>query len=896
MTFWQDLERHAGRVAFVTAAGDTLDYAALACAADAVFDLPRGTPVLLALDNDLAAMIAYLGALRRGLPAIVTAAGDTTADRERADRLIAAFRPAARWSSARGTERLRDAGDAPAAHPGLALLLSTSGSTGATKLVRLSARAVDANAHAIAASLALTPDERAITTLPPGYAYGLSVIHSHLAVGATTILYAGSVVDPAFRAVIERHRATSFGGVPHSYELLDRAGFLDSLPESLRTLTQAGGRLAPELLTSVARRARAAGKRFVVMYGQTEAVARIATLDVDPDHVVAGGIGRAIPGGTLTLVDPETGAFAATAGELVYTGPNVMMGYAEAAVDLARGHELTALRTGDLAERLPDGAYRVTGRRSRFIKPFGLRVALDEVEQRLAAANVSAVAAGDDALLVVAVLAPGDVASAERFVADKVGLPASHRAVLALDAVPRLASGKVDYPALLAAGRAAAGAIRTAASAGALRAALAAALGRDRVEDGDSFRSLAGDSLSYVRASLAIEEVLGTLPERWEELTVARIEALARPTTARADPGFRWVATDVLLRPAAIALVVASHVLGDPANRAIKGGALALMILAGYGLARFQSRRLLGSARWGVIRDYLLRVVAPFLAILLVYRALTPNRFGWQTLLLLGNIVHDPGVRTMAQFWFVPALFHCTLALLLLLAIPPVRRRAERSGWAIGFPLLSLALAAKVAGLALRGAVSADDFSTDAWAYAITLGWLASYAETGAQRWTVILVTALVTALDWGASDSHALIAEAVVAALLLTPRVLVRREVAAVLGYLARSSLFAYLTQGITIHLLRDRLGIDGVAPNVVAALTVGALAYAAWEQLMRRLRDGWRGRGRRWPARRGVSPVCRPSRPALAGRLTPRSCHNPAASPDGSTTIRRRPRSPGR
>ncbi|MBW6526978.1 AMP-binding protein [Sphingomonas sp. RHCKR7] len=859
MTFWHDLERHAGRVAFVTEDGVALDYAALARRADATFDLPRGTPVLLALDNELAAMIAYLGALRRGLPAILTAAGQTTADRERADRLAAAFRPAARWSPTRGVERLRDAADAPATHPELALLLSTSGSTGATKLVRLSGRAVDANARAIAASLALTADERAITTLPPSYAYGLSVIHSHLAVGATTILYAGTVIDPRFRAAIERHGATSFGGVPHSYELLERAGFLDSLPATLRTLTQAGGRLAPELTAAIATRANAAGKRFVVMYGQTEAVARIAALEVDPDRVVPGGIGHAIPGGALALVDPDSGAPAMRAGELVYTGPNVMMGYAEAAEDLARGHELAALRTGDLAERLPDGGYRVTGRLGRFIKPFGLRVALDSVEQRLAAAGVPAVAAGDDSLLVVGVLAESDTAAAERFVAGSIGLPASHRAVLALDAVPRHASGKVDYPALLAAGRAARSAADTA-PAGVLRAALAEALGRERVEDEDTFRSLAGDSLSYIRASLAVEEVLGTLPDRWEDLTVAQLEARARAPAPRPEPGFRWVATDVLLRPAAIALVVASHVLGDPANRAIKGGALALMILAGYGLARFQSRRLLGAARWGVVRDYLLRVVAPYLAILLVYRALTPNRFGWETLLLLGNLVHDPGVRTMAQFWFIPALFHCTLALLLLLAIPPVRRRAERSGWEVGFPLLSLAFAVKVAGLALRGAVPADDFSTDAWAYAIALGWLASYAETGAQRCTVILVTALVSALDWGAADSHALIAVALVAALVLAPRVLLRHEAAALLGYLARSSFFAYLTQGLTIHLLRDRLGITALAPNLVAALAVGALAYAAWAWLTRRLSRGaaWARtvRGRPRASRHAASP----------------------------------------
>lgn len=842
MYFWKDCERWGERAAFVTEDGVTLSYAALARAADATFDLPRGSPVLLALDNDLASMIAYLGALRRGVPMIVTAAGHTPADRERTDRLVAAFRPAARWSAARGMELLDPAprGSAPLAHPDLALLMSTSGSTGATKLVRLSARAVDANARAIAAALALTVDERAITTLPPSYAYGLSVIHSHLAASATTILYAGSVTDPRFRLAIERHHATSIAGVPHSYELLDRTGFLDTLPAPLRTLTQAGGRLSPAMAASIASRARAAGKRFIVMYGQTEAVARIATLEVDPATFVPGAIGRAIPGGALALIDPDSGAPAAHAGELVYSGANVMMGYAEQAGDLAHGHELTRLVTGDLGERLPDGSFRVTGRKSRFIKPFGLRVALDSVEQRLAGVGVSAIATGDDALLVIAVLTPADVAAAERFVAEELRLPATHRVVVTLDSVPRVGAGKVDYAALLAAGRRATPAADKAAARD-VSGAIAAALGREHVSGADTFRTLAGDSLSYIRVSLAVEQALGTLPERWEELTVERIEALAAEAGPRHDPALRWIASDVLLRPAAIALVIASHVLADPANRAIKGGALALMILAGYGLARFQSQRLLSAARWGVVVDYLRRVAAPYLAILLVYRALTPNRFGWPTLLLLGNLVRDPGVRTMPQFWFIPALFHCTVALVLLFSLAPVRRYAARSGWRLGFFLLSLAVAVKAAGLALRAPSPAEAFGTDAWAYAVALGWLASCADSGTQRVLVLLVTAALTGLDWGAADSHAVLATAAVAALVLTPRVALWRGAIAPVAFVARSTFFVYLTQGITIHVLRDLCGVTAVAPHVAAAFALGGASYWSWDCAVR-----WLGRWR--------------------------------------------------
>ncbi|WP_241726960.1 AMP-binding protein, partial [Dietzia sp. SLG310A2-38A2] len=168
-------------------------------------------------------------------------------------------------------------------HPDLALLLSTSGSTGSPKLVRQSRRAVLSNAAAIAEYLRIVPGDRAITTLPPHYCYGLSVIHSHLLVGASVVLNEDSVASPGFWERAGAHGVTTFAAVPHTVELLERVGLdrLDHLTR-LRYLTQAGGRLAPEKVRALAERLEARGAELVVMYGQTEATARMGYL---PPHL-----------------------------------------------------------------------------------------------------------------------------------------------------------------------------------------------------------------------------------------------------------------------------------------------------------------------------------------------------------------------------------------------------------------------------------------------------------------------------------------------------------------------------------------------------------------------------------------------------------------------------------
>jgi len=257
-------------------------------------------------------------------------------------------------------------------HADLAVLLFTSGSTGSPKTVRLSFSNLQANAIAISSYLNLTSSDKPITTLPISYSYGLSIVNSHLLVGASLVLTDASLASREFWQLFKDERVTSLAGVPFTYQVFARL-HPEQLPlDSLDTLTQAGGRLSKDLTQYFSNFAQQRGLRFFVMYGQTEATARISYV---PPNLLAnkvGSIGIAIPGGQLRLDG---------SGELLYEGPNVMMGYAESKEDLAKGDELHGLlRTGDLAYRDDDGFYFLQGRIKRFVKLNGKRVSLDSVE------------------------------------------------------------------------------------------------------------------------------------------------------------------------------------------------------------------------------------------------------------------------------------------------------------------------------------------------------------------------------------------------------------------------------------------------------------------------------------------------------------------------------------
>lgn len=327
-------------------------------------------------------------------------------------------------------------------HQDLALLLATSGSTGSPKLVRLTLDNLAANADSIAQYLQLSPHDRPITSLPMSYSYGLSVINSHLSVGASIVLTNDGVLQRGFWDSLDSYRCNSFAGVPYTYQMLLQTGLLNQKGPTLTMLTQAGGRLEEGYIQQIHKLAVVRGWRFFVMYGQTEATARISYVPFEKLGGKIGSVGIAIPGGSLTVDDATE--------ELVYRGSNVMMGYAESPLDLSKGDELQGvLRTGDLARQDNDGYFYITGRLKRFLKMFGKRFNLDDIEQALAQRCDTAVACfGRDDLLMLAVEKCENAEAVRSVVCETFDLPRPAVKVVVVDALPRTPNGKVDYKRL----------------------------------------------------------------------------------------------------------------------------------------------------------------------------------------------------------------------------------------------------------------------------------------------------------------------------------------------------------------------------------------------------------------------------------------------------------------
>jgi acyl-CoA synthetase (AMP-forming)/AMP-acid ligase II len=254
--------------------------------------------VRLTARNDVATVVAYLAALAARCPVLLLPDAGESAEAVAAaydpDVTAVALGDSVRWLEHRPVTRHH-------LHSELALLMTTSGTTGSPKLVRLSYTNLQANAESIAAYLGIRDTDRAATTLPLSYCYGLSVLHSHLLRGAGLILTELSVADSAFWSLFRRARGTSFAGVPYTFELLERVRFQRMRLPHLRYVTQAGGRLSPDVVARYAALGRRRGWDLFVMYGQTEATARMAYLPPALAESHPGAIGVPVPGGSFRL-------------------------------------------------------------------------------------------------------------------------------------------------------------------------------------------------------------------------------------------------------------------------------------------------------------------------------------------------------------------------------------------------------------------------------------------------------------------------------------------------------------------------------------------------------------------------------------------------------------------
>lgn len=343
--------------------------------------------------------------------------------------------------------------DPGALHPDLALLISTSGSTGSPKLVRLSYENILDNTRSIIEYLHIDENEKAITSLPMNYVYGLSVINTHLYSGATLFLTEESPYSAAFWGLMGEKEITSFAGVPFMYEMLSKLGVTDMDLPKLMTLTQAGGKLSPELHKYYAEYAAHTGKHFVVMYGASEATARMGYLPWQQAIAKQGSMGIAIPGGRLELLDADGNEIKESdkVGELVYYGRNVSLGYAQCRKDLSLGNENKGrLETGDMAYKDADGYFFVVGRKKRFVKLLGKRVNLDELERAIKTKfkKIEIACVGKDDELVFVAAEEIDAAAIRTYLLNEIGINKRMIRIESMDEIPKNASGKTLYSVL----------------------------------------------------------------------------------------------------------------------------------------------------------------------------------------------------------------------------------------------------------------------------------------------------------------------------------------------------------------------------------------------------------------------------------------------------------------
>jgi acyl-CoA synthetase (AMP-forming)/AMP-acid ligase II len=420
--------------------------------------------VLCAGDRDLPTLLAYLAALRLGHTVLFMPASAEILSAYQPEFVVPApggeaglcelgYLPGDDVTAGVRVFRRRATRSASDIHEHTALLIGTSGSTGSPKVVRLSYSGLADNTAAVIRALGITAADCAPTTLPITHAYGLSVLNTHLRAGASIMLSNRSPLSLAMWDELTRAGATSLAAVPTTYAAFGPAHVALLNRTRIRTMTQAGARLGDELTMRLWRLMEQQGGRFFVMYGQSEATSRIACLDPADLPARLGSVGVAVPGGTITIRPTPTHVGAMPGeGAVHYVGPGVMLGYATCRADLSRGGEVATLDTGDLGY-LRDGYLYLTGRTKRIVKVLGVRTSLDDLERMVERpGQPAAVVCGDGD--VVCLFGAGDPAVHEaqrRQLVESLGVPNRHVEFRAVDQLPRMPGGKVDYRRLVAA-------------------------------------------------------------------------------------------------------------------------------------------------------------------------------------------------------------------------------------------------------------------------------------------------------------------------------------------------------------------------------------------------------------------------------------------------------------
>jgi len=453
------------KIALIAEDGSKYSYRDILYIADLISENIQARSLVFCLtQNSPGSITGYLSFVQNGIVPLML---NSDMDSELLDNLITTYRPEYLWipkkeKSTNNTGKiLLDVLDyflikmpfkkEYLLHDELGLLLTTSGSTGSPKLVKLSYENILSNAESISKYLSIDENEKPITVLPMNYSFGLSIINSHIIMGATILLTNRSLIESEFWSFLRTYKATSLSGVPYTFEILKKLRFFKMDLPHLNTITQAGGKLNDSLNREFSEFCEEQGKRFFVMYGQTEATARMSYLPHEHSILKLGSMGIAIPDGEFLLLD-ESGNILEEPeenGELVYRGKNVSMGYTFIGTDLAKGNENNGvLLTGDIAKRDHDGFYYIVGRKKRFIKLFGNRINLDETERLIKNIISDCICSGRDDEMVIYITDKSKLKDVNKYIAEKIGINRRAFLVKYIPEIPRNLSGKIIYSKL----------------------------------------------------------------------------------------------------------------------------------------------------------------------------------------------------------------------------------------------------------------------------------------------------------------------------------------------------------------------------------------------------------------------------------------------------------------
>ena len=407
MTILENINKFKNKDALITQKNETIDYKTLVKFSDRISKKIKSRKlVFLVCGNNVESVVGYISFLKTNC---VIALLDERQSFHNLNGLIDIYKPSTIFIKKNSTplegyelilsfknfNLLQRKNDSKFnLNDKLSLLISTSGSTGSSKQVRISHENLKENTKSIVEYLNVSEKDTCITTLPMSYVYGLSLINTHIYTGGTLVLNEHSVIDKKFLISLQKNKVSNFAGVPYTYQMLDKINFYINDLKHIKYLTQAGGKLDTKLNKKILANFCNKTKNFYVMYGATEATARMSFLPPEFSIKKIGSIGIPIPGGKFWIEDDKKNKIKENnqLGELIYSGKNVCLGYANNIQDLTKGDENKGiLRTGDIAKRDKDNFYYIVGRKDRNVKIHGSRINLAELEYNILDLGINSV-------------------------------------------------------------------------------------------------------------------------------------------------------------------------------------------------------------------------------------------------------------------------------------------------------------------------------------------------------------------------------------------------------------------------------------------------------------------------------------------------------------------------